>query len=673
MVSRGIVLHASRETTAPKGECAISRVSYRTQPFDIAWLGPENPLPDMENVSYVHAPFHLDESLKEEDKTLMGYGRIPGILPYRLQDTYDRNRTRQEKSVILLENKHIRALFLPWMGGRLWSLEYQGRELLFHNPVVQPCNLALRNAWCAGGVEWNVGIRGHQMSTCAQLFTELIHLPDGTAGVRFYEYERIRGIVYRIEAYLPEDSHWLYVKNTMENPGEDTATYWWSNMAVPETPDMRVIAPAREALFSLYDDGVYRMVRKPIPHYEGMDMSRPESIYRSIDIFFDVPEDTPKFITALQPNGRGLAQISTKTLMGRKLFVWGMNTGGRHWQEFLSQPGEAYVEIQAGLARTQQEHIPFAAGETLSWLEAYGELACDVGTLAYPEAVQQVQQALTDLFLRLEQEAEGRAQALAGQEGETVTLGSGWGALENRRRQTLGEAPLSPVCAFPTASLTSAQAPWMALMEDGGFPEMDPLLPPMGYQIGPAWKELLQVAEVNWDQQNQLGVLHYALGDREGAKACFARSAACRENPWALRNLARLSLLAGEAAQAEALHERALRLLPSNRALFLEYGSLLLSMGRHEKLLKTLAERSFALPEEPRMELLKTAALIALGNYAEAQDILERPLVIPDIQEGELSLSALWFTLQQARHGITQEQARQAYPLPYALDFRMHE
>ncbi|MCZ7665985.1 MAG: DUF5107 domain-containing protein [Chloroflexi bacterium] len=43
-----------------------------------------------------------------------------------------------------------------------------GRELLAKNPVFQPANLALRNAWFSGGIEWNIGAIGHSpLHLCA--------------------------------------------------------------------------------------------------------------------------------------------------------------------------------------------------------------------------------------------------------------------------------------------------------------------------------------------------------------------------------------------------------------------------------------------------------------------------------------------------------------------------
>ena len=84
-----------------------------------------------------------------------------------------------------------------------------------------------------------------------------------------------------------------------------------------------------------------------------------------------------KWITALDAGGRGLVQTSTSTQRGRKLFVWGMNPGGRRWQEFLSEPGNPYIEIQAGVAPTQFECFPLAGNTEMCWTEAYGLMEAD--------------------------------------------------------------------------------------------------------------------------------------------------------------------------------------------------------------------------------------------------------------------------------------------------------
>ena len=69
--------------------------------------------------------------------------------------------------------------------------------------------------------------------------------------------------------------------------------------------------------------------------------------------------------------------MSTKELKCRKLFAWGQGIGGRHWNEWLSDCGKNYIEIQAGLLKTQLEHFVMKANSTLSFTEGYSALSAD--------------------------------------------------------------------------------------------------------------------------------------------------------------------------------------------------------------------------------------------------------------------------------------------------------
>ena len=67
--------------------------------------------------------------------------------------------------------------------------------------------------------------------------------------------------------------------------------------------------------------------------------------------------------------------------------------------------------------------------------------------------------------------------------------------------------------------------------------------------------------------------------------------------------------------------------------------------------------------------------------FDQALTIVNADFEMADIKEGELSISALWFDLYSKiimkKEGLTKEQAleqvKSRYPLPYSLDFRMHE
>ena len=209
-------------------------------------MGPLNPMPDIKNVTYIHADYEVKPSVTESEKTYMGKGMIETILPYQLQDNYNRDKKMRDFTAVVLENSKLRAVFLPEIGGRLWSLfdKELSRELLYVNPVYQPGNLAIRNGWISGGVEFNVGIKGHTPLTSDPMWCRIDKTEDGEI-LHLYEYERIRGVSYAISAWLPEDSNTLYIHPRIENKtGETKPMYWWSNISVDETVNTRVLVPA---------------------------------------------------------------------------------------------------------------------------------------------------------------------------------------------------------------------------------------------------------------------------------------------------------------------------------------------------------------------------------------------------------------------------------------------
>ena len=153
-------------------------------------LGPENPLPPLGAHQEAHIPQEIPGILQELLQN-MAYGRVAGILPYTVQDGYTRDLRPRPFRVAVLENEILRATFLLELGGRLRSLVHKpsGRELLAANPIFQPANLAIRNAWFSGGVEWNVGLTGHCPFTCSPLFAARVQGEDGTPILRMYEWD----------------------------------------------------------------------------------------------------------------------------------------------------------------------------------------------------------------------------------------------------------------------------------------------------------------------------------------------------------------------------------------------------------------------------------------------------------------------------------------------------
>jgi hypothetical protein len=592
-----------------------------------------------------------DAGVDAEMSRNLGYGRPHSLVPYTWQRGYDRARTERELPTVVLENEILTATFLPGYGGRLWSLVHRptGRELLHRNEILQPANLALRDAWLAGGVEWNLGTTGHWPLTCEPLHAVRATTPDGTPVLRMYEFERLRRLVVQIDAWLPAESHVLYVHVSISNPSPtETPVYWWTNIAVPQTPDVRVVGPADHAFqFDYVSDLKY----VEFPNLDGMDRSYPGRVSRAADYFLDVPDGEHSWIASLDATGSGLAQASTDRLRGRKLFCWGTATGGRHWQEWLSGPDSAYLEIQAGLARTQLEHLPMPAGATWSWAEAYGMAQADPEAVhgSWDQARSAVAASVHELVSPRELDAALASAAEFAGSGEMLSRGSGWGALE------IEAGSLSAVPELPFGSCDTVQRPWLELLASGRLPICDP---PAASVIGPRWRELLEERADDWHALYHLGLMRLADGDDDAAREAFKRSAGEQRTPWAVRALAFLACSAEEAADLAA---EAHRLLPDFRELTIEALDALLRADRSGEALALIEALPRTDRQHGRIRLAEARAAHATGDDERVRVLLAEGIRVDNMREGELSLDALWTAVHPGQ------------PVPAAYDFRMSE
>ena len=657
-----------------------------------ATLGPENPLPDIKNVSYIHAEIEVTGAVPENLTAWIDKGMVDTLLPYTQQDCYDRKRVLRSFKAVILENAHLKATFIPELGGRLWSLwdKDSGRELLYCNPVFQPGNLALRNAWFSGGVEFNVSIKGHHPMTCSDMFARHITMADGTPGVRMYEYERIRGTAYGFDAWLPEDSRLLFIRPRIENTMDHAVwTYWWSNIAVAYTEGMRIIAPADKTFVNYADDNHYYLDFADVPVAKGVDISYPKNVKIAQDFFFYIPDRDPKWIAAVDEEGVGMMQCSTRELLGRKLFVWGDSHGGDNWKNFLSDgSNDGYVEIQAGLARTQLEHIPLEAGSVYTWVEAYGALEEDAGKLHgdWQTARQTVAKAMDEAFHhRMDAVLEGMRE-LPASPGSMLHTGSGWGGLEQLRRRADGEVSLSAWYDFPEHTLTDCQKPWLKLLREGKLEPAEPMGAPEGYLVDHKWLERLERAmerpeNRSWFSWMHLGIMRYAHKDLDGAVHALVESLAMESSPWVLRDLAMIyGNEYSDGQRAVEYLERAVELERNNRWLWLDMAVQCIKADRCRYWVDLYPSIPEHIRSEGRLKLYTAIALTRLDQLVEACEYLNQELLVPDIKEDENLITQAWFALYGAilsrKTGVTDpallhQLVEQEYPLG-GLDFRMH-
>jgi hypothetical protein len=628
-------------------------LDIRSMVLSMPRRGPLNPLPPLRLLGDLHDDIDCT-GLDEEMARNIRYGSVGSVVPYLLEDDYSRQLVPQETTVAVLENTHLRAIVLLELGGRLWSLEDKagGRELLYNNDRIQLGNLGLRNAWFPGGIEWNLGTTGHSALTCSPVHAASLELPDGVPGLRIYEWERMRELVYQLDFRLGPESRQLVVDITVTNPNPHAVpAYWWSNIAVASSAGTRVVAPSRSAFEFTY---ARRLRRVPVPGSGELDLSYPQAAPRTADHFFELDPGTLPWIAAVDAAGAGLLQVSSGRLRGRKLFTWGNSPGGRRWQEFLTGSTEAYFEIQAGLTRTQLEHIPLGPGERWSWSEVYGPVSVPAEAVhgEWADAIECMESAIAEAHIPSMLDEDAGAE-----QGPQLHAGSGWGALESLRREVSQEEP-SPVIdrLFPRSSLGDDQEPWVALLETGTLPTGTP----RSYVIAKPWSDLLEGATDSAPALLHRGVVRWSAGQREAAVQAWTAASALEPDSWlALRNLAAASGLMGEPARSAEQYRRALELAPEVAQLRLEAVEALIAANRFPEavaLAQAAPESSFA----GRFRFLEARAAVLAGDIRRAESILEGGLEVADLREGEGSLSDLW-RMCRGRHA----------EVPFVYDFRL--
>ena len=655
-------------------------------------------LPGKENPQPVFRSLEKDTKMGHDGtlskRQLARYGKACGArcLPYRMQDQYIRTDEPVTLDTVVLENENLRATFLPGLGGRLWSLfsKTENREILFRNPVLQTANLAIRGAWCSGGIEWNLGHTGHHVFTCDGLHMVFVTAPDGEAFLRMYQYEAEHCQVYQMDFHLPDGAEQLAVHVRIENtlPTEQPL-YWWTNTAVPLTKGTRIFSATDEILYQTQDlkesfrpdFGMCKMPHQP--NLPGVDMSRPYTIPRSLEYFFqNPPEMAAPWEVSCEQDGLGFYERSVQPLRTRKLFCWGTAQGGRHWCDYLSRPGKGdYVEIQAGIAETQVHTATIPARGIVEFTQMFGafsarpeQVAGDWHT-AQQQVSERVNRLLPESLLEACDKEYTQKALLAG--GSPLYKGDGRGGLELLRLKHLGEEPFAGHLHFPEPEENDELQPWVKALEGEMLPQSDLPLP---YMTDPRWLPLLE-----------------ELANRPDAtvQAKFQLAVSLAENDEEARAAALLEQLADEgsafAAHARGLmakrrQELALAEKWLHRAYELEQGRLDVSFAEaYMEILNTNQKYEQAwqlwesLPQALHSEQIRVdaaCAAVKTNRLDFAGENFQGEFAC--IREGAVGLTEMWFeylarcSCREKGIPYSAEYMDDSLPMPMNMDFRMY-
>jgi len=666
-------------------------MSIRVSSFVIqgVLLEGENPLPFFRAREHNLFPTMI-EPFPDNKKELLGYEAAFRVLPYRMQDRYSRRRHPICLKQIILENDLIEAVFLPEFGGRLYSLRDKktGKNILYRNSVFQLANLAIRNAWFSGGIEWNIG---------SPVYVAKVKDKKEGDFLRIYEFERCKKVFWKLDFHLPSGSNMLYLYTSIVNPSDESIPmYWWTNIAVEESEGMRVFAPADEVIYinpaveqnSQIGYGISRM--PVLPSLPGKDFSYPWKSNFSNEYFFQVPDnEKAPWEAAVYEDGRMFFETSTSMLHYRKIFCWGNHAGGRHWQEYLSVAGEGYVEMQDGLAPTQLHGMDMPAHAVWKWTQVFGITSVDRDKAHQTDwfaARSSVEEEIRKLisYEALYKNHSYFQECSLNNSLEILHDGSGWGALELLRMQNAGKKIVLDGFRFPLSSIGPEQYPWLCLLNTGILPETDACDKPVSWMVQRDWEVLLKKSIENSQNRNWNALLHYGVmlyekGCEEEAVAVWKESLEKCPSAWVYRNMAVAEKNKDNLNGAIEYMKKALQFFGEfcDQSLAEEYISLLNNKRDYAKTWEYYKGLPDKLASAERIKIMAGVAALETGHLDFVAGIFEHEYAV--IREGEVLLTELWFKynakmLAKQRSVIYSseliEECKKLYPPPRRIDFR---
>ena len=658
----------------------MNEVRFETIKILGACLGPAGDYPIM----YKQKMFEKESALSEDEGLYINFGSISHCLPYTSQDTYDHSEELRDFDVAILENDYLKATFVPSLGGRLWSIydKKNQKDLIINNPVFRPCNLSMRNAWFSGGVEWNCGVRGHSALTCDKVFASKYQLDDETPVLRLYAFERIRAVTFQMDFFLKNDSPYMFARMRIVNGSKKmTPIYWWSTIAVELKDGARIVVPTNEAYVNQGADPVYKV---SIPYDEnGVDLSYPTNHSISIDHFYKIPENTRKYEAYIDKNGKGLMHASTRMLKGRKMFVWGNSRGGCNWQKNLtnSEGGkQPYLEIQAGLAPTQNESLPMPPETAWEWLEVYVPIDMSPEKVHGDwETAKANVGAWLDEILPEEKMDEILAETkeAATSQAPATYIGHSWGALDNELKIARGEKLIAPYLDF--GNLGEEQILWYKLLKNGYLEEPSPQTKPASFMVQDEWFELLKKAvrkadAHNWNAWYHLGICYFSKEMFEQSEEAFNRSLELQASTWAYHGLANVARLLGDDKKSAYLMAKAQSMNPHNLALAKEAMRFAYEAGEYSLILSVYKSLDDEFVSVPAILMYKAFALAHTGKYEEAEAILTKNggLYLVDGREGDDSMPEEYIYVEMM---LAKKRGKVIKPgdvdVPIKIDYRM--
>jgi len=283
-------------------------------------------------------------------------GSSGAVYPYPVIDRVFDQPTNQYYTALFLENRYLRIMILPELGGRVQMAldKTNNYHFIYYNRVIKPALVGLTGPWISGGIEFNWP-QHHRPSTFAPLDWRIERHADGSATVWCSEIERMSSTKGMHGFTLYPDRAYLEIKVQLFNRTSEPQTFlWWANPAVHVNETTQSVFPPD--VHAVMDHGKRAVSSFPIATgtYYKVDYSPGTDISRYINI--PAPTSYMAYHSDFDfignyDHGRqaGMLHVANHRIVpGKKQWTWGTSDFGQAWDRQLTDEDGPYIELMCG-------------------------------------------------------------------------------------------------------------------------------------------------------------------------------------------------------------------------------------------------------------------------------------------------------------------------------------
>ncbi len=284
------------------------------------------------------------------------------VYPYPVVEKILDEKVDREWDAVFLENKYLKIMILPELGGRI-QMAYdksKQRHFVYYNQVIKPALVGLTGPWISGGIEFNWP-QHHRPSTFEPIDHCIEKNKDGSVTVWCSEVERMFRTRGMAGFTLHPDQAYLEIKVKLFNRTNYPQTFlWWANPAVKVNDYFQSVFPPD--VNAVFDHGKRDVSEFPVAKgtYYKVDYSPGTDIswYKNIPVPTSYMAINSKynFVGGYENDSKGgLLHIANHHVSpGKKQWTWGHSDFGRAWDRNLTDEDGPYIELMCGVYTDNQ-------------------------------------------------------------------------------------------------------------------------------------------------------------------------------------------------------------------------------------------------------------------------------------------------------------------------------